>query len=40
MTGLHYYVMRYIQGLGLDVVLDELRAESPPSSLGAGDAGL
>src|SRR2546423_14950612 len=23
--GLHYYVMQYIQGLGLDAVLDELR---------------
>src|SRR5262249_54158734 len=23
--GLHYYVMQFIQGLGLDVVLDELR---------------
>jgi WD40 repeat protein/serine/threonine protein kinase len=24
-SGLHYYVMQYIQGLGLDAVLDELR---------------
>ena len=32
--GLHYYVMQYIQGRGLDAVLDELkrlRPEKPPS---------
>ena len=27
--GLHYYVMQYIQGLGLDAVLDELRRLRP-----------
>jgi Protein kinase domain len=27
--GLHYYVMQFIQGLGLDVVLDELRRLRP-----------
>src|SRR5438874_11246528 len=36
--GLHYYVMQYIQGLGLDVVLDELQrlrqpgGKQPPTS--------
>jgi hypothetical protein len=28
--GLHYYVMQFIQGLGLDVVLDELRRLRQP----------
>jgi WD40 repeat protein/serine/threonine protein kinase len=28
--GLHYYVMQFIKGLGLDVVLDELRRLRPP----------
>jgi hypothetical protein len=28
--GLHYYVMQFIPGLGLDVVLDELRRLRPP----------
>src|SRR5437870_10238819 len=28
--GLHYYVMQFIQGLGLDLVLDELRRLRPP----------
>ena len=28
--GLHYYVMQFIQGLGLDVVLDELRCQRQP----------
>ena len=35
--GLHYYVMQYIQGLGLDEVLNELRRlrrEKEPSGLG------
>jgi formylglycine-generating enzyme required for sulfatase activity/serine/threonine protein kinase len=29
--GLHYYVMQFIQGLGLDLVLDELRRLRQPS---------
>src|SRR5262249_23620054 len=29
-AGLHYYVMQFIQGLGLDVVLDELRRLRQP----------
>src|SRR5262249_16749045 len=29
--GLHYYVMQFIHGLGLDVVLDELRRLRQPS---------
>src|SRR5262249_37639919 len=28
--GLHYYVMQFIPGLGLDTVLDELRRLRPP----------
>jgi serine/threonine protein kinase/WD40 repeat protein len=42
--GLHFYVMQFIQGLGLDQVLDELRRlpapamkDSSPSSTGGGD---
>ena len=32
--GLHYYVMQFIQGLGLDLVLDELRRlRQPPAQL-------
>jgi len=33
--GLHYYVMQFIQGLGLDLVLDELRRLRDPRAKGA-----
>src|SRR5262245_36068267 len=39
--GVHYYVMQYIQGHGLDVILDDLRrlragvAATPPAAAGA-----
>jgi serine/threonine protein kinase/WD40 repeat protein len=39
--GLHYYVMQYIRGMGLDKVLEEvrrLRGQSPPEANGAGAA--
>jgi serine/threonine protein kinase/WD40 repeat protein len=34
-NGLHYYVMQFIQGLGLDVVLDELRRLRQPGAKSA-----
>lgn len=37
--GLHYYVMQFIQGLGLDLVLDELRRLRQPSSKQASTPG-
>src|SRR5204863_1044572 len=39
--GLHYYVMQFIQGLGLDLVLDELRRLRQPRGKAAstGNAG-
>jgi tetratricopeptide (TPR) repeat protein len=37
--GLHYYVMQFIQGLGLDEVLEELRRLRDPASPAAPDSG-
>jgi hypothetical protein len=37
-NGLHYYVMQFIQGLGLDEVLDELRRLRQPNARAGGDA--
>ena len=37
--GLHYYVMQFIQGLGLDVVLDELRRLRQPRGKPVADPG-
>jgi WD40 repeat protein len=37
--GLHYYVMQFIQGLGLDVVLDELRRLRQPRGVQAPTLG-
>jgi hypothetical protein len=37
--GLYYYVMQFIQGLGLDEVLDELRRLRDPSAPAAPDSG-
>src|SRR5262249_50947861 len=36
--GLHYYVMQFIQGRGLNVVLDELRRPGSQAALTLGDA--
>ncbi|HEX4613049.1 MAG TPA: protein kinase [Urbifossiella sp.] len=40
--GVHFYVMQFIQGLGLDLVLDELRrlrGKTPPPPVGAAAPG-
>jgi serine/threonine protein kinase len=37
--GLHYYVMQFIQGLGLDVVIDELKRMQGGKPAGTGSAG-